>query len=101
MHGNYDYITDGVYRWDDADHVLPSSLFYASKPSWFGGVAWPAIGPDVTGQAVQIPAEYRYLDQELPAGEESISANVYDLIKARENIDSRTASYAISFAKVE
>jgi hypothetical protein len=72
--GNYNYITDGVAKkdgtagWDDADHELPASLYYSSKPSWFEGVEWPPIGPDVTGQVVQIPAEYRYLNQTLPAG---------------------------------
>jgi hypothetical protein len=28
---------------------LPASFYYASKPSWFGSVPWPPIGPDVTG----------------------------------------------------
>lgn len=32
-----------------ADHVLPNSLYLSSKPSWWGSVAWPPIGPDVTG----------------------------------------------------
>lgn len=67
MQGNYDYITDGVARWDDADHTLSDSIYYSSKPSWFEGVEWPPIGPDVTGYVVQIPAEYRYLDEALPS----------------------------------
>jgi hypothetical protein len=25
------------------------SLYYTSKPSWWGSMAWPAVGPDVTG----------------------------------------------------
>jgi hypothetical protein len=29
--------------------TLPASFFRSSKPSWWGTVAWPAIGPDVTG----------------------------------------------------
>jgi hypothetical protein len=28
---------------------LPASFYYSSKPSWFGAVPWPAIGPDVSG----------------------------------------------------
>jgi hypothetical protein len=31
-------------------HTLPNSLYYRSQPSWWpSGVAWPPIGPDVTG----------------------------------------------------
>jgi hypothetical protein len=29
--------------------ALPASFYYASKPDWFGSVAWPPIGPDVDG----------------------------------------------------
>ena len=29
--------------------TLPSSLYLSARPSWFGSVPWPAIGPDVTG----------------------------------------------------
>jgi hypothetical protein len=29
--------------------ALPASFFLASKPSWFGSLAWPSIGPDVSG----------------------------------------------------
>jgi hypothetical protein len=29
--------------------ALPPSLYLSSKPSWFGGIPFPAIGPDVTG----------------------------------------------------
>jgi hypothetical protein len=28
---------------------LPASFYLSSKPSWFGSLPWPAIGPDVTG----------------------------------------------------
>ncbi|HXM98387.1 MAG TPA: right-handed parallel beta-helix repeat-containing protein [Candidatus Dormibacteraeota bacterium] len=28
---------------------LPASFYLVSKPSWFGSLPWPAIGPDVTG----------------------------------------------------
>ena len=48
--------------------ALPSSFFLSSKPSWWGTVAWPAIGPDVSGgpdaategHANYIPAEVCY-----------------------------------------
>jgi len=29
--------------------ALRASYVYAAKPAWFGSVAWPPIGPDVTG----------------------------------------------------
>jgi hypothetical protein len=32
-----------------ADHRLPASFYLAGKPSWWGSMPWPAIGPDVTG----------------------------------------------------
>jgi len=32
-----------------ADHRLPNSFYLSKKPSWWGNMPWPAIGPDVTG----------------------------------------------------
>jgi hypothetical protein len=29
--------------------TLPASFYLNSKPSWWGNIPWPAIGPDVTG----------------------------------------------------
>ncbi|HXM94096.1 MAG TPA: hypothetical protein VOA64_07555 [Candidatus Dormibacteraeota bacterium] len=29
--------------------ALPASFYLSTKPSWFGSIPWPAIGPDVTG----------------------------------------------------
>jgi len=61
LHGNYDYITAGVATWDGgADHVLPPSLYYASKPAFFGSCAWPPFGPDVSGIVGTLPAKDRY-----------------------------------------
>jgi hypothetical protein len=48
--------------------TLPASFYLSSKPSWFGSVQWPPIGPDVTGgnlpgvggHAYSIPAENCY-----------------------------------------
>ena len=48
--------------------TLPASFYLATKPSWWGAVAWPPIGPDVTGgniantggHANQIPAQLCY-----------------------------------------
>jgi hypothetical protein len=32
-----------------ASQNLPASFYLASKPSWWGTMPWPAVGPDVTG----------------------------------------------------
>jgi hypothetical protein len=32
-----------------ANHNLPNSFYLSSSPSWWGAMAWPPIGPDVTG----------------------------------------------------
>ena len=29
--------------------ALPASFYLSGKPSWFGSLPWPSIGPDVTG----------------------------------------------------
>jgi hypothetical protein len=31
---------------------LPASFYLSSKPAWFGSLAWPPIGPDVSGGTV-------------------------------------------------
>jgi len=50
LHGNYNNV-DGSVSWDAAtpDHNLPASFYLSAKPAWWGAMAWPAIGPDVTG----------------------------------------------------
>jgi hypothetical protein len=57
--GNYDYfnkatrfvaseIPAGVPV--PTDQTIPNSYYYSSKPAWWpAGIAWPPIGPDVTG----------------------------------------------------
>lgn len=48
-----------------ASQTLPASFYMPGKPSWFGNVPWPAIGPDVSngnnpgvgGKAYKIPAQ--------------------------------------------
>ena len=69
MHGNYDYITDGVASWLNADHALRDSLYYSSKPSWYGGCVWPPIGPDVSGFTNNTPAKLRYEGSSCPGSD--------------------------------
>jgi hypothetical protein len=64
--GNYDTVS-GAVRWTASEvpsslssyanpvpssQTLPASMYLAAKPSWFGSVPWPAIGPDVSGGTV-------------------------------------------------
>jgi len=60
-HGNYDYYNKATV-WDSgiSAHALPSSLKYSSKPSYFGTLQWPPIGPDVSGLVTVIPSEARW-----------------------------------------
>jgi PKD repeat protein len=60
-HGNFDAVNNAVV-WDPliANHVLPASLYLTSTPAWFGALDLPAIGPDVTGYARDIPASARW-----------------------------------------
>ena len=58
VHGNE---VGSQVTWDanTADHVLPASFVYTSKPSWWDSAcAWPPIGPDVAYD--MIPAQFRY-----------------------------------------
>ena len=69
-HMNYDYFTNSTKQCGDAGEpgcqgsdagtTLPASLYLPGKPSWFGSVAYPPIGPDVTGLANKIPAQVRF-----------------------------------------
>jgi hypothetical protein len=62
-HGNFDYVNNSTV-WDSSisDHMLPASLYYASRPLWWPDtIPWPPIGPDRTPMVSQIPAEYRFV----------------------------------------
>jgi len=60
-HGNYDYKTKGVAYWEGgSNHTLKSSMYYDSKPSFFGSCAWPAFGPDLSNMTGTLPAKARY-----------------------------------------
>ena len=67
-HYNYEFRNGSITSSNGYSGVLPGSFYLTSKPSWFGNLAWPAIGPDVntnntiTNSAV-IPAQARFLGQ--------------------------------------
>lgn len=61
---NWDFWNQGV---PDGTIEIPASMFRSERPSWFGGVTWPPIGPDVSGRAQMIPAEYRFRGLTLPS----------------------------------
>ena len=89
--GNYDYYNAST-RWlaseipADAsvpgDQVIPNSYRYASRPAWLPAiVAWPPIGPDVTGgtgdssgHVNKIPAQLCWENRKLPGGTFNASA---------------------------
>ena len=60
-HGNFDYVNNAVV-WDPniPDHTIPNSLYLSGRPSWWGNLPWPPIGPDRTPMAGQIPAQQRF-----------------------------------------
>lgn len=61
LHGNYDYKTVGVAFWDGgADHTLRTSMYYNSKPAFFGNCTWPPFGPEGSPTINKIPARERY-----------------------------------------
>lgn len=62
-HMDYDVVTGGItYNSTNADVALPQSLYYTSKPSWWGNLAWPPFNPTNTTAAAidptNIPAGY-------------------------------------------
>jgi hypothetical protein len=61
-HGNYDYYNKAVV-WDSSivSRTIPDSLLYTSKPTFFGSLQWPPIGPDVSGLVTSIPARARWI----------------------------------------
>jgi hypothetical protein len=61
-HGNYDYANKAVI-WDPniSDRVIPDSLLYSSKPSWWDNSPWPPIGSDKNPMVGTIPAQNRML----------------------------------------
>lgn len=67
VHGNYLYTNGvgqaGTLSWhpDIADHDVPDSYAFNSKPSWWGTNEWPAIDPEGSPVVRNIPAKNRFL----------------------------------------
>ena len=62
LDGNYDYKSDFI-QWasNDTAHVLPSSLYLSSVPSFFSGYTWPWVVPEnATTQLYTLPAKARF-----------------------------------------
>ena len=92
-HGNYDFHTEGVFEWADPDHDIADSLFYASKPAFFGNLGWPITDP-TTGAVTSNPAKYRWdayaisgvladLFADAPTGGESYSLSIIPVSETR------------------
>ncbi len=71
VHGDYDFVT-GTFRWSPAiaSRELPSSFYRATKPAWFGSLAWPAFGPSpaapTTALLGEIPAKACFDQGKMP-----------------------------------
>lgn len=44
----------------DAPNTVSSSLYLSAKPSFFGDLTWPSIGPGTSFNSGEIPAQIRY-----------------------------------------
>jgi len=51
LHGNFNDAGGSVSWLPGISHTLPASFYLAEKPAWWGGLPFPATGPDVTGGA--------------------------------------------------
>ncbi len=49
LHGNYGNISSAIVWKSGLPTTLPASFYQSGKPSWWGSLPYPAIGPDVTG----------------------------------------------------
>ncbi len=60
-HGNFDHVT-GSTAWDPGitDHDLPESYYLPSRPDFFQGAPWPAIGSDLDPMVGCLPAKARF-----------------------------------------
>lgn len=61
LHGNFDYFNNETI-WDPtiSNQTLLDSYYLTEKPSFFGDLPWPPIGPDVNPMVNNIPAKERF-----------------------------------------
>jgi hypothetical protein len=57
--GNYSFVT-GKATWNAGPVALPPSLYLPTKPTWWGTMNYPPIGPDVSPKNGTIPAQVRF-----------------------------------------
>ncbi len=70
-HMNFDYFTNTVKQCSNIgepgcqggndEPTLPASMYLTGKPSWWGNLPWPAIGPDLNPMNGMIPAKLRFV----------------------------------------
>jgi hypothetical protein len=65
-HQNYDYVSKSVVLNQGSGTTIPPSLYYASKPAFFGNQPWPAFGNDVPGKVSLIPARFCFQQNQMP-----------------------------------
>ena len=58
--GNFDYLTN-ILRWARGARTLPSSLYLAGKPSFFGALPWPWVTPEGSTKTFTLPAKSRFV----------------------------------------
>jgi len=57
--GNFDYVTNQVH-WDTATQSIPTSLYLAGKPAFFGPLPWPWVDPTGATKLYTLPAKARF-----------------------------------------
>jgi hypothetical protein len=59
FHGYTHNLTTGTTTWDEITEgsTIKNSYYLSSKPSFFGSIAWPPIGPDIVGYTIETPAK--------------------------------------------
>jgi len=98
-HGNWDVVT-GAIQWSNniPDRTIPDSYYLASKPAFFGSLAWPAFNPTNPSPAtLAIPAQYRYFTgTNPPAG----VANQAPIANASASATNGPAPLTVNFSSV-
>lgn len=59
-HGNYDAVTTSItYDAGIADHTIPTSYLYSTRPAWIPSVSWP-FNANGLAAITNVPAAYRW-----------------------------------------